>query len=560
MVTRIVSLLNRSVSGLHQAAILLGVFSLGSHILGLLRDRLLAHNFGAGNVLDVYYAAFKIPDYIYVTIASLVSVTVLLPFIVDRINSEDKKSALELLNSLLTVFVVAIGLVSAVIFIFMPTLAPWVAPGFSADQYDTLILLSRILLLSPILLGLSNLFGSITQTYEKFFVYAFAPLLYNIGIILGIIFLYPLWGITGLVWGVILGAFLHFAIQIPVVFSVGLKPSLTSKPNLVDVWKVISTSLPRTVALSAHSFVLIILTALASLMDVGSITIFNFSYNLQSVPMVIIGVSYSVAAFPALTKLITNGDKKKFIDQVSSAARHIIFWSLPVTSLFIILRAQIVRTILGSGAFDWESTRLTAAALALFVVSVAAQSLVHLFVRGYYASGNTKKPLAINLISSSLIVLGAFWSMRLFEVNAGFRYFFEALFKVDDITGTSILMLPFAFSIGMVINAIIFWIYFQKDFHAFTGELTKTLKQSFYAAVIMGFGAFQSLRIFDDVFDINTLFGIFMQGLTSGLVGIFVGILVLKALRNKELVDVWQVLHKKFWKTTPIQPSPDDLV
>ena len=142
--------------------------------------------------------------------------------------------------------------------------------------------------------------------------------------------------------------------------------------------------------------------AIASTLEEGSVSIFNFSYNLQSVPIVIIGVSYSVAAFPSLIKFFSSGNREGFISQIGDAARVIIFWSLPITFLFIVLRAQIVRVLLGSGAFSWSDTRLTAAMLAIFAVSLIAQNLLPLLIRGYYAAGNTRRPLLVNLFRTPL--------------------------------------------------------------------------------------------------------------------------------------------------------------
>ena len=164
-----------------------------------------------------------------------------------------------------------------------------------------------------------------------------------------------------------------------------------------EVKSVMALSVPRTLTLSANHLVLLVFGSFASLAGEGSISIFNLSFNLQSVPLSIVGVSYSVAAFPILVRMFSNGERDAFIEQTLSSLRHIIFWSLPVMVLFIVLRAQIVRTVLGTGEFGWPETRLTAAALALFSLSILAQSVILLVVRGYYAAGRTKVPLVVNL-------------------------------------------------------------------------------------------------------------------------------------------------------------------
>jgi len=306
------------VSGLHQAAFLLGTFAILSQVLALIRDRLFAHSLGAGTTLDLYYAAFRIPDFIFVSIASLVSITVLIPLITERMH-EDKEKIRSFINNIFTAFLIGIVLVSVVAFFFIPSLSASIFPGFSAEEHSVLVTLTRILLLSPILLGISNLFGSITQTFRRFFVYALSPVFYNIGIIVGMLFFYPVWGISGLVWGVVLGALLHLSIQIPVVVRQHLMPRLIFSLDRSLLRRVVLLSLPRTLGLSAHHIAFIVLVGLASLMVEGSISIFSLSWNLQSVPLAIIGVSYSVAAFPTLARLYSSSEVEKFVDRASAA-------------------------------------------------------------------------------------------------------------------------------------------------------------------------------------------------------------------------------------------------
>ena len=224
----------------------------------------------------------------------------------------------------------------------------------------------------------------------------------------------------------------------------------------------------------------------------------------------------------------------------------------PISILFIVLRAQVVRTILGSGEFNWDSTRLTAAALALFSFSALAQGLILLFVRGYYAMGNTKKPLIIGTISGVFIVVLSYLFVKLFASYLVFQYFIESLFRVSDIQGTSVLMLALGYSLGISINCILLWVCFGRQFSGFTKALRKTLLHTFSASVIMGFVSYLGLNIFDDLFNINTTSGIFMQGFLSGVLGIIAGIIILKLLKNQELEEIWITLHHKIWKAKPM--------
>lgn len=559
MVKKLFALMGREIRGLHEAAYLLALFAFLSQILALVRDKLLAYHFGAGQILDIYYSAFRIPDLIFVSIASVVSASVLVPFFIDRFNNDPDKGK-SFINSVFSAFFLAIVAVSILAYYFTPELVKLLLPGFMSDpDLPQLILVTRILLLSPILLGLSNFFSSITQMHKRFLVYALSPIVYNLGIVIGIIFFYPILGLEGLVWGVILGAFLHMAIQIPFIVSEDTFPRFKWKIEWKNIRTVMLVSLPRTITLSANQLSTFFLIALASYMKGGTIAIFNLAFNLQSVPLSIIGVSYSSAVFPTLSKFFVEKNRKEFLGQMIDSARHIVFWSIPITVLFIVLRAQIVRTIYGAGQFDWADTRLTAAVLAIFIVSVIGQSLILLFVRAYYAEGRTRKPLIINIISGLLICLLGYGFTKAFFTFPVFAYFLEDILRVADQPGTSVLVLPLAFSIGVFLNTYLHWHIFEKDYPGFTKPVMATLFQSFSASIIMGYVTFISLRFFNLFFTLDKAWGVFLQGFCAGIVGIITGIVILILLKNREIVEVWRTLHHKFWKSEVVVPDQETL-
>ncbi len=544
-------------AGLHEAAYLLGFFAICSQVLALFRDRILASEFGAGNVLDIYYSAFRIPDILFVTVASVVSVSVLIPFLIERFEKGEKE-AKAFIDSVFTFYFFFMMVVGIVSYFAAPFFMAKLFPLFAdKPEFPELIKLTRILLLSPVFLGFSNLLASITQINRRFFLYALSPVFYNVGIIFGIKFLFPIYDLAGLGYGVIIGAFLHFFIQIPFIVSQGMFPAFSFPIKFEFIKKIALTSLPRTITVSANELAELFLVSFASFFVVGSISIFNFAFNLQSVPFSIIGISYSLAAFPTLTRLFSGGQKDKFVEQMIVSSRHIIFWSVPISVLFIVLRAQIVRTILGAGSFNWEDTRLTAAALALFTISLVAQNLVTLFVRSYYSQGKTKRPLVMNVLSAGLIVIGSYYFIHLFNTNSYFKYFMESLLKVTDLPGTAVLMLPLGFSVGLFINLIIHWWDFTYNFPTFSKPVLRTFFQIVGASTIMGFVAYVSLDIFDNYLNMETLMGIFLQGFFAGITGILSAIAVLYLLKSTELKEVWTTLHHKIWKADVIAPDSE---
>ena len=557
---KIFRIFSKDFGNLNQAALLLGSFTLLSQILALFRDRSIAHFIGPSPELDAYYAAFRVPDLIFISIASLASITVLIPFIVAKMKGDEVTPLVKkFLNDIFTLFFITLILVAILAFFLMPHLIFFIAPGFSKAMQMKVIFMSRIMLLSPILMGLSNLFGTITQLFRKFFIFSLSPVFYNVGIILGVLVLYPIFGIYGLAIGVVLGALMHMLIQVVAAFTCGLSPKFSFSIDFKDIKKAILISFPRTLGLAMNSISLIVIIALASFLKSGSISIFNFSYNLQTVPLNIIGVSYAVAAFPTLAKSYTSGKINEFKNHLKLAARQIIFWSLPITFLFIVLRAQIVRVILGSGAFSWENTRLVAASLAIFSFSILAQAMIGLLSRSYYASGSTKQPLIVNFICSIFIMFLASLLLHFFNVFPYFRYFIESLLKVTDIPGTAILMLPLAYSIGTILNFILHWIFVKRDFMHDEPFIAKSFFQSLGASFFIGFVAYLSLNILSPVFGTTTFVGVFLQGFISGILGILVGVLTLYLLKNEELFDLIKTLQTKFWRAKVIAPSQEVL-
>ncbi len=361
---------------------------------------------------------------------------------------------------------------------------------------------------------------------------------------------------------------MHFGIQFFASSALGFTPKFsfgrssageTLSVNFLDIKSAVLTSLPRTLGLAFNNIALVSIIALASFLQSGSISIFNLSFSLQSVPLNIIGISYAVAAFPTLAKSISIGKIDEFKNHLRSAARAIIFWSLPVTFLFIVLRAQIVRVILGSGSFSWDNTRLVAASLAIFSVSVIAQGMIALLSRAYYARGDTKRPLIINLLCSVLIIIFSYVFIHLFENIPMVRYFIESILKVTDIKGTEVLMLPLAYSAGTILNFILHWFFVRRDF--MSGELfiARTFFQSLGASFFLGLVAYLCLNILSSVFGTTTFWGIFSQGLVSGIMGIVAAILVLYLLKNEELKDIIKTLQTKFWRARIIAPSQEGL-
>jgi len=237
--------------------------------------------------------------------------------------------------------------------------------------------------------------------------FALAAVMYNLGIIFGIICLVKILGPLGLAWGVVIGASLHLLIQLPAVLRAGFKwqPLLGLKNKAVR--RIGKLMLPRTLGLAGGQINQLVITVIASTLMAGSLAVFNLAFNLQSVPIGIFAVSLAITAFPAMSESFNQQNKVQFLYRFSITVRRILWLIIPVSIFIIALRIQIVRLVLGAGRFDWQDTILTANALGIFAISLFAQGLIPLLARAFYAFQNTKIPVIISLVSVSLNIIGS---------------------------------------------------------------------------------------------------------------------------------------------------------
>ncbi len=558
MVRQVFSIMHREVRGLHQAAYILAFFTFGSQLLALIRDRLLAHQFGAGIELDLYYTAFRIPDILYVIFASTLSVYVLIPFVSERIKKHSAESARVLFSQIFSLFLIVYISIGLLVCIFAGQIVTYLFPGFASDV-ETLTLLVRILMLQPLLLGISSLYGVITQMHYRFVLYAVGPLLYNMGIIGGLVFLYPYMGIAALAVGVVLGAMGHLCVQLPYVLRTSLSPRLVFSFDFAEIRKILNTSFARALTLSLHQLILLTLIGFASIMTVGSVSVFQFAFNLQSVPLAIIGVSYSVAAFPLLAQLYAEKQMDVFGRYVSNTLKHILFWSLPVIVLFIVIRAQFVRVILGSGEFDWSDTRLTAAVLAVFIVSLTAQAVHLLMVRALYAVGDTKTPFYVTLFSSLLTLILALYLYVLVTTNQVFSARLDTLMRLDGVYGTEVLVLPLAYSCALLVHGFIMLLIARKKLHISLRALLKTCIQASIASIGAGYVAYSVLKYTVMIFTADTLMTVLIQGILAGSAGVCVYFLLQYLLKSEELFEVFGMCKNKLTrKQEMVTPQDED--
>jgi len=520
-------LINGQINSITMAAFLIGTTSLVSRFLGIFRDRILAGEFGAGDILDSYYAAFRVPDFVFNLLvlgalsAGFIPIfTCLIKDIKCRFSfglfRTPNNEAWILANNILNILGLTLLVLSGLGIIFAPGLVKLIAPGFGPEKQALTATLTRIMFLSPVFLGISSVLGGILQSFKRFFVYSLSPILYNIGIIIGALYFVPVWGVKGLAWGVVLGAFLHMIIQIPLAVKLGFRWSPEFNFRNGNVIKIGRMMVPRTLSLAISQINLLVITIIASTLAAGSIAVFNFANNLQSFPVGIFGIAFAVAAFPALSAAAK--DKKDLIKNFSSTIRNILFFIIPSTVLLLTLRAQIIRVILGTGRFDWEDTILTINTLGFFTISLFAQAMIPLLVRMFYARQNSKTPFFIGLAVAILNVFLSLWLAGRLGI-AG---------------------LALAFSLASIINFILLWLVLRLEV-GYMDEikiLFSTVKFS-VAAIASGLAVQGIKLVVWPLVDMSKLWGVLAQGLTAGLAGIFVYLAFCSLLKSEEFFHFW---------------------
>jgi len=514
-------ILNNKSLTIVSAAVILGAASLVSKLFGLLRDRILLGAFGAGRELDIYYAAFRIPDFFYAFFILGVISAGFVPVFISYWNRKDNRNAWRLANSVLNLMGLVMTAVSFLLIIFIPYLIKLVAPGFSAAETDLAIKLTRIISLSPILLGISTVFGAILQSFRRFLVYSLAPIFYDLGIIF-------YFGLAGLAYGVLLGAFLHLMIHFLPSFFCGFHWQPVLDLKFEGMKRVLRLVPPRIGSLILYQINLWVFTAVASLLAIGSITVFNTAYNIFYFPLSIFALSFAIAALPELSEKAQKKDKAGFVRIFSLTVRQILFLILPVSALFMVLRFQVVGVLFQSGKFSQASVLLTSQTLFYFCLGLFSEGLILLLLRGFFAWEDTITPLVLAFLGeTSRILIGWLFAKRLGAAGLGL-----------------------GFSLGGLFFLILLFVFLRKKtgFLDFKNILTTSAKM-LLASVLAGFAVFFSLRFLVNFISGAAASGIFIQGFSAGLIGIAVYLFFAWLFRIKELKIFFRSLCRRLpWK------------
>lgn len=513
-------------STLISAAVILGVSSLVSRIIGLLRDRVFSTQFGAGDTLDAFVAAFRIPDLVFNVVVIGALSAAFIPLFTEKLvkNKKNPQVAMDFALSILNIIVVIVAALSIVYIVFADSIVPLITPGFSAEKLQLTIMLSKIMAIQPILLSISSVFSGVLNSYKRFFAYALAPILYNLGIIFGALVLVPMMGMIGLAWGVVLGAALHLLVQLPSVLKCGFRWKPLWISSLEDVKSLWNMILPRVFGQAASQINLLVVTILGSGLLAGSISVFNFANNLQYVPIGIFGLAFAQAAFPTLAEHLAEGSKRKFLNTLTKTFRYILFFVIPVSVFFFLLRAQIVRVLLGDGAFDWEDTFLTFQTFGFLIISIFAQATIPLLTRAFYVQQDTKTPVYISLVSIAL--------------NAGLAWYLAPIYGVQG--------LAIAFSASAILNMTLLLGVLHWQLKGFNDkEVLFSLSRISFSAIVAG-GVLQASKYaVAAVVDMQTFLGVAAQLVVCFILGVLSYIALCWILKSDELNALKKYIPRK---------------
>lgn len=514
------------------AAFIIGGLSMVSRLFGALRDYILAGTFGAGDTLDAYTSAFLIPD-LLLQLLILGALSASFIPIFSKYYGHDNEKAWAFTNTILNVFGVVFAVVAGIAIVTAPITVAWIAPGYGAEKLALTVSMSRVMYIAELFFAASMVFGSVLQGTRRFFLYALAPIVNNIGIIVGVIIFVPVLGPIGLAWGSVLGAMMHALLQGIGVYALGYTYRPTANLRDPDLRSTAIQMIPRVLGLAVSQGNFVVMTAMASVLLAGSTTVFKLAYNLNSFPIGVIAMAYAVASFPMFCERVAAKDMPGFVQTFSNAVRSVLLWIVPATVSFLLLRAQLVRLAFGGKNFDWAATVTTADTLALFTMSFAAQALVTILVRAFFAFEDAKTPFVVAMGST--------------VVNIGLGAVLAPTFGV--------LGLSAAFSISAIVQIALLWACLRHKVGALDEKrILQTTVIISIAAVTGGVVTQGAKYAVVALISLDSWISVFVQTAFAGGLGFVAYIACGLLLRNEDMMAFTRSIHRKmFRRSAPVE-------
>lgn len=514
-------LLFRRQTSILSAASIIAAAVLLSRVLGLFKYRLLTDRFSVADI-GIFITAFRLPNTVFDLIVMGALTTAFIPIFTSFIVKDKLEDANRIASTVLNLSIIFFLILSLVFFVFTQNILEIIAPGLSSRELALAIPFTRIMLIGqtlPLILG--NFLTGILQSHKRFLIPALAPVAYNVGIILGIVFLSPSLGLYGAVWGVVLGAFLFLLIQIPISLHLKFKYGLIIDLKHDGVREIGRLILPRTVGLAFTQLSYFANLAFTSLISTRAITIFSFGQQLAALPVGIFAITISQAALPTLSEERDKDDalvafKKTFL----TSFHQILFLVCPAAAILIVLRIPVVRLVYGASKFDWTATVDTGRVLAFLGIGLIAESAINLLVRAFFALHDSKTPVIIGSISVIINVALSFAFIFLLTSLGRPVWGLAAASAIADVLYALALVYLLYRKVGK----------FEKD-----RFITPAIK-IFTASIITGLCLYVPMKLLDRmVFDTTKTAELMMLTGTAGAIGMVVYLVITWVLKIEEL-------------------------
>lgn len=515
--------LNRKSSSILSAAVIIAISYLGSALLGLVRNHLLAARFFGGleGDLDVYFAAFVVPDTIFQLLVVGAVSAAFIPVYQEYLG-KSKEEATRMANAALTTISLALIVFTAIIVIFARPISGVLA-HYTSDKLDLMANLLRIMSIAQLLFAVSAFLTGVLQSERRFLVPAIAPLLYNLGTIIGIGFLSPYLGIYSAAVGVLFGAFLHMLVQIPTALAIGYRPKPRFDFKHPGVLTMVRLMPPRALALGLDQIERWVAVNITSAFSAGSLSIFSFARQLYVLPVSLFGVSLSQASFPAMAAEASSGDKQQFKKILTKSILQVFFFALPAGILILILRIPLVRIAFGSRSFPWEATLKTGRTLAFLSLSIAPQAVTHTLTRALHSLKDTKTPVISGIITMVIFV--------------ALSYILSDIYKLD-VLGISIAM-----SLANFIDFLLLYYFVRRKIGPLL--ISKKIIIMVLASVLTAISLWLPMHLLDQfVFDTTRTLPLIALTLITSAVGFSVYLFFCYLVKVDELQDVVQIAQK----------------
>jgi putative peptidoglycan lipid II flippase len=395
---------NKKMFRSHQAgvaALFVTVATLLSTVLGLVRDKVMAHYFGASLETDFYNYGFTVPDTLQNILIMGVTSSSFIPIYAEYLSNSSKDDANRLANSFLNITLAVFAAVCLLVGIFMPSITDiWLGHDMPQEHKEAIVFISRLFLVSQIAFALSKIFSGVLQTHKHFTAYALALLVYNPAIILGIVLFHRDHGIYSAAYGAVIGAFLVVLVNILDLRGTDYHFRFSFDWRIPGIRNIYLLAIPNLLNMALLQGLFLVYSKIAFQLQEGSYSAFRYALNFESFPVSVFGISFVTAIFPYLAENVSQKNFVNFNYNIQNSIRQILYLTLPAGVGMAVLSREIIGLILGGGKFVTGDIDMTSSILLFYALAVPLESLWYLFARAFYAMKNTWTPFWYRLLGT----------------------------------------------------------------------------------------------------------------------------------------------------------------